>query len=407
MGRSVGPTIRGVCLRSIMHLFLNCLAASAGGGLTYARNIIPHLSALAGVRTTVAVHHKLTAEVEVGENISFAVIDVPTHAGLRFCIEQTRLPRLIRERHADVLISTGNFALRSSPVPQILLSSNSLYVSADFSHDLRLRGEYGLWLDTRLRGYFARRSIAWADRTVAPSQSFAEQLHAWSGSEVSWIYHGFDPEIFFRDRTPLPAEIQARLDGGAGKLRLLFVSHYNYYRNFETLLRAILRLVQRLGPDNVRLFLTCKLLAAENPGSFDPSGARNLIRELGIRDQVVELGAIPYRRLHKVYGACDIYVTPAYAETFAYPLVEAMACGLPIVASDLPVHREITAGAAKFFPAFSAEELAERVLLLAQSAEARKSQVEAGRRRAAEFSWAKHVAELVHLAETLAVKGHR
>jgi glycosyltransferase involved in cell wall biosynthesis len=388
-----------------MHLFLNCLAASAGGGLTYARNIIPHLSACSGVKVTVAIHPRLRAEVEAGGNISFAAIDVPSHAGLRFCFEQARLPRMIRQSRADVLISTGNFALRRSPVPQILLSGNSLYISADFFHDLRRRREYGLWFDTRLRGYFARRSIHWADRTVAPSQSFAEQLRKWARSDVSWIHHGFDPEIFFRDRTALSADIQAKLESGAGKLRLLFVSHYNYYRNFETLLRAMPRLAQRLGPDNVRLYLTCELLSEKNPGSFDPSTARHLIRELGIRDQVVELGAIPYQHLHKVYQACNIYVTPAYTETFAYPLVEAMACGLPIVASDLPVHREITAGAAQFFPAFSAEELAERVLLLAQSPKLGSRQAEAGRQRAAEFSWAKHVDALMHLAEALVSRG--
>jgi len=384
-----------------MHLFLNCLAASAGGGLTYARNIVAHLSTHPGLRATIAIQSHLAAEVAAGEDVSLAAIDVPGNAGLRFCFEQIRLPRLIRESCADVLVSTGNFALRHSPVPQILLTGNSLYNSAEFLRDLRQRREYGMWLDTRLRGYLALRSIHWAERTIAPSQSFAEQLRAWSGSDVSWIHHGFDREIFFRDQGPLPSDIQAKLDCGVGKVRLLFVSHYNYYRNFETLLRAIRRLVQRLGPGNVRVFLTCKLLAHENPGSFDPSSARNLIQELSIRDQVVELGAIPYHHLHKVYATCDIYVTPAYAETFAYPLVEAMACGLPIVASDLPVHREITAGAAQFFPAFSAEELAERVMLLAQSAELRKGQAEAGRKRAGELSWAKHVEALANLAETL------
>ena len=66
---------------------------------------------------------------------------------------------------------------------------------------------------------------------------------------------------------------------------------------------------------------------------------------------VVELGAVPYSLLHQVYRECDIYVTPAYAESFAHPLVEAMASGLPIVASDLAVHREICQDAAIYFPA--------------------------------------------------------
>ena len=55
----------------------------------------------------------------------------------------------------------------------------------------------------------------------------------------------------------------------------------------------------------------------------------------------------------------DVYVSAAYTETFAHPLVEAMASGIPVVASDIPVHREICADAAKYFPTFSAQALAQ------------------------------------------------
>jgi glycosyltransferase involved in cell wall biosynthesis len=385
-----------------MRLFLNCLAASAGGGLTYVRNLVPHLSARADLHTTVAIPSRLREELTASSNISFVEIDVPENAARRFYMEQTRLPRRIRESRVDVLISAGNFALRRSPVPQILLSGNSLYVSPDFSRDLRQRGEYRMWLDTRIRGYLARRSIHWADQTVAPSQAFAKQLEDWTDCKVLSIYHGFDPATFFADQTPLPAEVQQKLDSTAGALRLLFVSHYNYYRNFEALLRAMPLLIKRLGPGKVKLLLTCRLRAEDNPGSYDPSTASTLVQQLGISEDVIQLGAIPHHHLHKVYRSCDIYVTPAYTETFAFPVVEAMATGLPVVASDLPVHREITGGAARFFNPFSPEELADRVVHLSQSAETRKNQTEAGLKQAAAFSWAKHVDGLVELAASLA-----
>ena len=111
-----------------------------------------------------------------------------------------------------MLVSVGNFALRKSPVPQILLSRNSLYTSTDFLRDLRRRREYGLWLDTRIKGSLARRSIRWADRTVAPTEAFAQELRQWTGREVLAIHHGFDREAFFRDQTPLPADIRQKLD---------------------------------------------------------------------------------------------------------------------------------------------------------------------------------------------------
>jgi glycosyltransferase involved in cell wall biosynthesis len=385
----------------MMHLFLNCLAASAGSGLTYVRNIVPQFSARPDLRATLALAPELRKGLGNPPNISFVEMKIPGGAACRFGWEQALLPRLIRQSGADVLLSAGNFALRRSPVPQILLSGNSLYTSPDFYDDLRERRAYRIWFDTRSRAFFARLSVRWADCTVAPSKAFADTLRLWSGGTVVSIYHGFDPEIFFRDQSPLPAAIQDKIDSGRNTLRLIFVSHYNYYRNFETLLRAIPHIQQRLDGRKVQLFLTCKLSSEENSGAFRPATAAALIRQLGISDQVVELGAVPYHHLQRIIRACDIYVTPAYAETFAHPLVEAMACGLPIVASDLPVHREVCGNAAVYFPRFSPQQLAERVLQIERSSEVRQKLVECGLKRSRDFSWRNHADEIISLAHSL------
>jgi glycosyltransferase involved in cell wall biosynthesis len=199
----------------------------------------------------------------------------------------------------------------------------------------------------------------------------------------------------------LPSAIQNKIDSGKNTLRLIFVSHYNYYRNFETLLRAIPYIQQRLDGRKVQLFLTCKLSSEENSGAFRPATAAALGRQLGIADQVVELGAVPYHHLQQIIRACNIYVTPAYAETFAHPLVEAMACGLPIVASDLPVHREVCGNAAVYFPRFSPQQLAESVVQVARSSEVRQKLVEWGLKRSRDFSWRNHVDEIISLARSL------
>lgn len=391
----------------MIRLFLNGLAASAGGGLTYLRNVVPHLSARSDVQTTVALSPELRSEFGKLPNVNFLEVDSQPRAARRSWHEQNILPRLIRQSHADVLISAGNFALRKSPVPQILLSRNALYTSKDFFHDLRARRDYRIWLDTRMKAIFAKRSISWADVTVAPSEAFARELRQWTGRGVLSIHHGFDRDKFFQDTTSLPSDVWNKLDAAKGSLRLLFVSHYNYYRNFETLLRAIPLLKARLGDRKVKLFLTCKLRSDDNPGSYNAQRTSNLVRRLGLADQVVELGAIPYALLHKVYRACDIYVSPAYAESFAHPLVEAMASGLPIVASGLAVHHEICAAAALYFDRFSAEELAARVVEIADSPKLRAELTGAGSGRSLEFSWAKHVIELLTIAERWGRPGFR
>jgi len=67
---------------------------------------------------------------------------------------------------AQVLISAGNFALWNSPGPQILLSRNSLYTSGNFLRDVRARGDYAIWADTLVKGWWARRSMSRAGATV-------------------------------------------------------------------------------------------------------------------------------------------------------------------------------------------------------------------------------------------------
>ena len=155
----------------------------------------------------------------------------------------------------------------------------------------------------------------------------------------------------------------------------------------------------------MRLFLTTKLRANENPGLYRTDSAAALITKLGLKNDIVELGAIPYQRLHRLYQACNFYASAAYAETFAHPMVEAMACGLPVVASDIPVHREICGDAALYFGRFDPVALAKQIIRLAGSTSAAETLSAAGLRRSHEFSWSKHVDEIVTLAHRVLSQG--
>ena len=384
-----------------MRVFVNGTAASAGGGLTYLRNVIPRLALKENVQTTVALDPNESGQFCFPPNVTVLKSPANQGAGRRFLWEQFRLPEQIQASGADILLSAGNFALRNSPIPQILLSGNSLYLSKEFVRDLRDRHEFRMLAEHCARSVLAKRSIAWADRTVAPSQTFAAELRQWTGeSKIVAIHHGFDRDAFFRDQAPLPAEVQSKLDSSAHALRLLFVSHYNYYRNFETLFRAVALLSKKHGKD-VKLFSTCRLVQNDTPGSYQVGRAAALIHELGIAGNIVELGEIPNRLLHHVYRACQIYVTASYAETFAHPLVEAMACKLPVVASNLPVHREICRDAAIYFNCFSPQELAQCILELSGRQELGTKMSDAGESRSRAFSWARHTEELLAVMKSL------
>ncbi len=388
----------------MIHLFINAVAGNAGGGLTYLRNFIPQLARRANTRATVLLSADVAANLspqlaDTYDNIQFEKFP-PAGTALRFLREQTLLPYLIRRSGADVLLSTGNFALRNSPVPQILLSRNALYTSTDFYRDLLGRREYRLWIGERLKALLAMRSLAWAGCTVAPSQAFADDLKRRTGQHVVAIHHGFDQRTFAGENAP-PSSLLDKLRKSPGTIRLLCVSHYNYYRNFETLLRALPLIQRQVAPRRAKLFLTCDLHSNPTRGTYRSKSAVQLIKELGLRDDVVELGAVPYQHLHHLYKACDLYVTAAYAESFAHPLVEAMSVGLPVVASDLPVHREICERAAAYFPKFSPGGLADSVAEIANSPARHAQLSHHGIARSQNFSWSKHVDAIMAIAQQL------
>src|SRR5581483_8028206 len=79
---------------------------------------------------------------------------------------------------------------------------------------------------------------------------------------------------------------------------------------------------------------------------------------------------------------------------------EAMACGLPVVASHLRVYREDCEDAALYFPAFLYGVLAKRVVTVLARTDVKSRLVQAGIQRSADFSWNRHVSELLQIAES-------
>jgi glycosyltransferase involved in cell wall biosynthesis len=105
------------------------------------------------------------------------------------------------------------------------------------------------------------------------------------------------------------------------------------------------------------------------------------------RDRIVLTDYLHDDDLRGLYSACAVFIYPSLYEGFGLPPLEAMACGAPVIASDIPPHRETIGKAAKFFDPVNPTELAECVGSLISNDKERATLSLAGRRRAAEFHW--------------------
>jgi glycosyltransferase involved in cell wall biosynthesis len=112
-----------------------------------------------------------------------------------------------------------------------------------------------------------------------------------------------------------------------------------------------------------------------------------LARELGVADDVVWVGGVPLEETVHFYRAASAFAYPSFNETFGLPILEAMACGCPVVTSDRSAMAETAGGAAVLADPESPESVADALVRACgpQGAALRPR----GFARAAEFSWAR------------------
>ena len=111
---------------------------------------------------------------------------------------------------------------------------------------------------------------------------------------------------------------------------VLFVGRLAEHKGIQTLIEAAPML-----PEDTAFVLV-------GPGEFPRSWSRQM-RELGVQDRFLKVGKVPESELPSYYSACDILVLPSVSrlEAFGLVLVEAMASGKPVVASDIPGVRDV------------------------------------------------------------------
>jgi glycosyltransferase involved in cell wall biosynthesis len=160
---------------------------------------------------------------------------------------------------------------------------------------------------------------------------------------------------------------------------VLFVGRLTAHKGIQTIIEA----AALTGP-GVKFLLV-------GPGEFPASWERR-IRQLKVEDRIIVAGKVPESDLPAYYSACDLLVLPSVSrlEAFGLVLVEAMASGKPVVASDLPGVRDVIKNekTGLLCEPFNAKDLAARIAAIISDEKVGAGMGAAGRRLAEEkYSW--------------------
>jgi glycosyltransferase involved in cell wall biosynthesis len=386
--------------RFAMKMVINAASAKMGGNLNYVTQVLRHLASMMKEAQECIVFLPPATADHVGplpQNIRVMPVQAEEWSLLRRMVwEQITLRRFVKAEKADALFSTGSFGMFWCPVRQLLLVRNALYFSASYETQFLKRHGLGYRLAFWLRRLLILRSVRTADIVMTPTQAMMSALR--SRVDVppeTGVVNSYGAPLQETERRGIERSDYAASQSVRREVRLLFVSLYSEHKNLGTLLKAV-ALLNRANPGRFVLDTTADPQWEGAQWTVTHAEDSALVGETEIHPRVNILGPLDRDRTRDLYRNADIFVFPSLVESFGFPLVEAMAWGLPIVAADTPVNREVCGEVAVYFNALSPEELASQVQRVSADRSLQEKLGTSGRRRAHDhFRWGDHVRTLL------------
>lgn len=249
-------------------------------------------------------------------------------------------------------------------------------------------------LKTRLYPIYRRLMLeigARADRVIAVSEA----------SRADIVKHlNIPPDrldtvrVIYNGVSPLFAPATGEQHSDTSRQTVLYVGRSDPYKNLPLLIEAF-----SLARQKVSFPLQLKILGPRDPRYPE---AEQRVQALGLQGMVTWAGYQTNQSLVKAYQDAAVVVLPSRYEGFGLPVVEAMACGTPMLCSDIPVLKEVGGTAAFYTPLDNGPELASGLVRVLTDNHLRGEMVRKGFEQSRRFTWTGAARQTIALYHELA-----
>lgn len=244
-------------------------------------------------------------------------------------------PDVVHSHHPHHVGRTAAAAAKSAGVPFVY---ELRCINGDY--DLDAAGAYQR-LRGRLRNAYEYRLAARATRTVTISDGLRERLadHGVPRERIDVVRNSVDTARF-RPREATPESTTG--DSGGRTVRIGYATTFEEMENLDGAVEAIATVAERTAGEGVRLELVLAGLGR------DHDRISGLVRDRGLGDLVTLPGLVGYGEMPAFYRSLDLFLVsrkaaPVAVDTTPLKPLEALACGIPLLSTDLPALRELLA----------------------------------------------------------------
>jgi len=378
-----------------MKIGISAYATDSGksGISQYVANIVGRLPALAPAHEFIVFVNQADAEWVRTWNPRLQVIVFPdwtAHPVANIFWHLTAFPRQLRRHDCDVVfMPAGNRRLGwSYGIPSVGTVHDLSQLHVPQKYDA-LRMFYIMRVLPRMM----RR----LNRVVSVSESTKRDLESFARVDpgrIRVIHNGADLERFSpRDRNAAKSAVAAEL--GLPPDFLLYIARLEHPgKNHVRLLEAFASLKRDTGLPHKLVLVGSRWNGTEL--------IEAKVKELGLGREVIFPGFVPNETLPALYAAADAFVFPSLFEGFGIPVLEAMACGTPVCASNVSSIPEVVGEAGLLFEPRDPKAIADSMHRLLTDPSLRKDLVQRGLAQAARFTWDDAAAAVLEELETAA-----
>jgi glycosyltransferase involved in cell wall biosynthesis len=339
------------------------------GNETYVLELVRALTALASGDTFfIYVEHLESLPREIHATPRVRVIPYATRSGLRRLLRE--LPKRAARDALDVLHISYNAPLRLPEACALVVTIHDI----SFEH-------FPQFFSQRLRAFLKTsvpRSARAAQQIITDTESAKQDLvktYRLPPEKITVTHYAAGAQ--FRRISERAALERVRAKYNTGEKFVLAVGNLQPRKNWERLMRAFAQAKREAGLPHKLVIVGQRLWRA--------APIFEMAREL--TDAVVLTGYVPAEDLPLLYNAADIFAYPSLYEGFGLPVVEAMACGTPVLTSNVSCLPEIAGNAAHFVDPYDQAAMTHALVRLATDDAYRSELATRGLTRAHLFSW--------------------
>jgi glycosyltransferase involved in cell wall biosynthesis len=297
----------------------------------------------------------------------------------KLLFDQVAIPRAVRKYNCDVVINLKHSVPLLTAAPTIFVMHGADWIAFPQNYYLFDRLYHAVSLPL-----FCRK----ASRIISVSRDatrIAVERLKLPPSQVATVYHGFRTD--FRRVDDAERRAQARARYRLPDRFILYVGRIYPMKNVRGLVEAFAKLRDRIPHSLV--------ISGIKHYKTEPDFAA--IDQYSLHDRVIPTGFVEEEDLPVLYSMAEAFVLPSLYEGFGIPLLEAMACGCPIVTSTQGSCPEVADGAAVLVNPNDTTDIAEGIYRVLSDRELAAQLVRKGYQRVAQFSWEKCARETLEV----------